>query len=126
MKEEYGYNDRSLPGNVPENCDESEGYYADLTEKDEKENDRAYKTVMDGVPRSRGWSVASMILGILSILLSFIPFTGVVLGTVSIITALISRRNLGYFDGIAIAGIITGAIGSVFGIMSLVIGFLFS
>ena len=126
MKEEYEYNGRSLPGSVPENREESEGYYADLTDNDEKKNDRAYKTVMDGVPRSRGWSVASLVLGILSILLSLIPFAGAVLGTVSVITAIISRRNLGYFDGIAIAGIITGAIGFVFGVMSLIIGFLFS
>ena len=126
MKEEYEYNGRSLPGSVPENSEESEGYYADLTDNDEKKNDRAYKTVMDGVPRSRGWSVASLVLGILSILLSLIPFAGAVLGTVSVITAVISRRNLGYFDGIAIAGIITGAIGFVFGVMSLIIGFLFS
>ena len=47
----------------------SDGSYSGrYTDGDNAERSYAYKTVMDGVPRSRGWSVASMVLGILSVL----------------------------------------------------------
>lgn len=124
MKEEYRYTDRSLPGSVPESAPE-DGYYTDLTEAEEDKS-AGHKTVMDGVPRSRGWSVASMILGILSVILSWIPFAGPILGAAAVLASLFSRRNLGYFDGMAIAGIITGAVGFVFGLTTLLFGFLFS
>ncbi len=82
----------------------------------------AYKTVMDGVPRSRGWSVASLVLGILSILCCCLEYGGLIMGALAVVFAIISRRNLGYFDGMAIAGLVTGIIGAVFGIAMLVLG----
>ena len=82
----------------------------------------AYKTVMDGVPRSRGWSVASLVLGILSIVCCCVEYGGLIMGILAIVFSIISRRNLGYFDGMAIAGLITGMIGAVFGIAMLALG----
>ena len=125
MNEENRYNDKSLPGYVPEQSEDADGYYKDMTDATE-ENKSEYKTVMDGVPRSRGWSLAAVIIGILSVLLSAIPFVGPILGLVAVLTSVISRRHLGYFDGVAIAGIILGAIGFVFGLTSILFALLFT
>ena len=99
-----------------------ESYYGKYTggAGEKEENGYAYKTVMDGVPRSRGWSVASMVLGILSVLCCCITYGGLVMAALAIVFAIVSRRNLGYFDGMAIAGLVLGIIGSVFGIMTIV------
>lgn len=95
-------------------------YYGKYTGGSEEsaggEKGYAYKTVMDGVPRSRGWSVASLVLGILSVLCCCITYGGLIMGVLAIVFAVISRRNLGYFDGMAIAGLVVGIIGTVFGI----------
>ena len=91
------------------------GKYTGGTSDSGEENGYAYKTVMDGVPRSRAWSVASLVLGILSVLCCCVAYGGLVMGVLAIVFAVISRRNLGYFDGMAIAGLVLGIIGTVFG-----------
>ena len=99
-----------------------ESYYGKYTggAGEKEENGYAYKTVMDGVPRSRGWSVASMVLGILSVICCCITYGGLIMGLLAIVFAVVSRRNLGYFDGMAIAGLVLGIIGAVFGIMTII------
>ena len=123
--EDRGYNERSLPGEVSENSD---GYYTDLT-KEEPDN-KGHMTVLDGVPRSRVWSVISLVAAIISVLLfvvcifywvSILPIVSTVMGVAAILFSLLSRRNLGYFDGVAIAGIIIGAMGTVFGASSYIL-----
>ncbi len=97
----------------------SESYYGKYTGgtgNSGEEGSYAYKTVMDGVPRSRGWSVASLVIGILSVLCCCVVYGGLVMGLLAIVFAVISRRNLGYFDGMAIAGLVVGIIGTVFGV----------
>ena len=115
-----------LPGKIADLEEKREEYYKDLTSEEDA------KTVLDGVPRSRGWSVAALILGILAIVLSVIPFFGYlhgifgpIFGFMAVIASLVSGRNLGYFDGIGIAGIILGAIGCVFGATALLFGAFF-
>ena len=117
MNEEY---ENKTNGNEEEKTSESESYYSKYTESANfgTEPQYAYKTVMDGVPRSRGWSVASMVLGILSILCCCLTYGGLIMAVLAIIFAIVSRRNLGYFDGMAIAGLVTGIIGLVFGAMT--------
>lgn len=75
-----------------------------------------YKEVMELKHRSRGWSVASLVLGILSILCCCAPIAGVIMGALSITFAVISRISLGYFDGLSIAGLITSIFGIIFGV----------
>ena len=120
-----GYNERSLPGEVSEN---SEGYYTDRTEEDSESKN--HMTVLDGVPRSRVWSVVSLAVAIASVILSvicisywilFIPIVSAVMGVAAVLFSLLSRRNLGYFDNVSIAGIIIGAMGTVFGVSSYIL-----
>lgn len=67
-------------------------------------------------PHTRAWSVASLVLGIISLLCCCLSWGAAVAGAMAIICAIISRRTLGYFDGLAVAGLITGIIGTVFGV----------
>ena len=79
-----------------------------------------YKEVMELKHRSRGWSVASLVLGIFSILCCCAPIVGVIMGALSITFAVISRISLGYFDGLSIAGLITSIFGIIFGVSMII------
>ena len=61
-----------------------------------------------------------MILGILSLTLFCIPFLSVVLGILALVLGIAAKVKGG--GGMAVAGIVLGAIGTVFGIL-VVIGF---
>ncbi len=71
---------------------------------------------------SRAWSVASITVSIVGLLCCcFVDWLSIVLGTLAVIFAIISRRNIGYFDGISLTGLIVGIFGIVFGVASIVL-----
>ena len=75
-----------------------------------------YEELYDaGAPRSRFLSVASLVLGIISVALSFTGWWVLIIGALAILVSLASRKNLKYFDGMSIAGLILGIFGLVFG-----------
>lgn len=78
-----------------------------------EENEYAYKTVMDGKVKTRTLSVISVALAALSVILCFIEEVGIALGLASIVMAIVSRKNLGYFDKLSLGGLI----GAIFGIV---------
>ena len=114
--------DRNLPGDF---FDKKEEYYTDRTARTKKASEGGeYKTVLDGVPRSRVWSVVALTFGIISMVLAilylplqnaYLPFVAIILGIMAMLTSLVSRRTLGYFDNLALSSIITGVMGIVFG-----------
>lgn len=69
-----------------------------------------------GKPKTMGWSVVSLVSGIISVICCCLGVTGIILGAVAIISSIISRKTLGYFDGLSIAGLILGIFGLVFGV----------
>lgn len=69
--------------------------------------------------RTLVWSVASLVLGILSLLLCPFYYVSLVLAALAVGATVISRRNLGFFDRLAVLGIILGVMGFVFGIFSM-------
>ena len=81
-----------------------------------------YRDVMELRSKSRAWSVASLVLGILSILCCCIWWFGLIAGILSIVFVIVSRKKLGYFDGLSIAGLITSIFGIVFSILIIVVG----
>jgi hypothetical protein len=84
--------------------------------------DYAFQTLMrNGRPKTKGWSVASMVLGIISVICCCGGWCGIILGIGAIILAIVSRKSLGYFDGMSVAGIVLGIFGFVLGI-TLIIG----
>lgn len=115
-------NTGNLPGSASVGKDE---YFADRTQCAENSDEK--KTVLDGVPRSRVWSVIGLIFGILSMVLSIIylplqanavPFIAVGLGVLAMLCAMRSRKNLGYFDNLALSAIVTAVMGIVFGLVN--------
>lgn len=65
-----------------------------------------------------GMATASLVTGIFSIILAyFTGFLGVILGIVAILLGIFSKGNAPVRSGKSIGGIITGAIGLVFGII---------
>ncbi len=87
-------------------------------EKDfeEVKEDFAYKNVLENGKNKRAWSAASLGVGILSLILFFIPAVSIIFGIVSVALAVISRRILGYFENLAIGGLVVGIFGGVFGV----------
>ena len=69
-----------------------------------------------GKPKTYGWSVVSFVCGLISVICCCLGVTGIVLGVVAIIASVVSRKSLGYFDGLSISGLVLGIFGLVFGI----------
>ena len=88
-------------------------------EKDEAEY--AYKTVIEKGTKSRSWSAAALIFGIISILCCYFYTFAIIAGLAAIAFSFISRRNLGYYDNLSIAGIITAIFGVVFSIAMIIV-----
>ena len=68
--------------------------------------------------RSLLWSVISFVLGVLSIAICPLYYVSLVFAIGSVVTSMISRKNLGFFEKYAIFGLILGIMGIVFGISS--------
>ena len=79
-----------------------------------EEKDYAFKAVMTKKENRRTMSIISLVIAVLSLVFLFIPWVALVLSIVAIVVGSISRRNLGYFDRITLAGLIIGIFGFVF------------
>lgn len=93
-------------------------------EKETHENsdgEYAYKAVMDGKVKTRLWSIISLALGILSVAFCFIGWLGIAFSVAALVVAIISRKDLGYFNKITLGGIITSIFGLVFSITMLIL-----
>ncbi|MBO7304536.1 MAG: DUF4190 domain-containing protein [Clostridia bacterium] len=87
--------------------------------------DYAYQTVMrNGRPKTRVWSVFSMVFGILSVVCCCLTYVALVFGILALVFAVVSRTRLGYFDGMAIAGLVLGVFGTVIGFSFAILPFL--
>lgn len=76
-----------------------------------------------GRPKSILWSVVSAVCGILSIFLSVFGWVGLIFGIAAIVFFVLARRTLGYINGWAIAGLLTGIFGTVFSLALIIIAF---
>ena len=88
------------------------------------ENKFAYKTVINGSKNSRLYSVLSVVFAGLSFFLSFLTWIPLIFGALGIVFALISRKNLGYFDNLGLAGLIVGIFGTVFAVFGIIFSLL--
>ncbi len=70
---------------------------------------------MEVKSNKRGFAVASLVLGILSIVCCCLSYAGFVMALLAVIFAAVSKTKMGYFDPLAIAGLVLGIIGLVFG-----------
>ena len=91
-------------------------------EAEENIEEYAYKNVITKNGNTRLFSVISVFFAALSVILSFVPWVGFILGLISIAFSLISRKKLGYFEGFALVGLIVGIFGFVFSFTGIILG----
>ena len=90
------------------------------TENNEKKEEQyAFIGLFKGDKKSRIWSVTSIVMGVISLLLCFLPVLGIIFSVFSVIFTIVSRRVLGYFEGLGILGLIIGVFGFVFSVCSM-------
>ena len=99
-----------------------EAQNASNPETAEKEQEYAYKNVIKDKQHRRTWSVAALVLSVLSVLLTYFSWVGLVLALGAGGCAAMSRKNLGYFDKISLAGIIIAIFGAMFALTGLIFG----
>ena len=110
------YDNRLLPGGT-ENTEEKE-VETDTEVQEDTAQEEYYALPSTLKSRSLIWSMASFVVGVLSILLCPLYYVSLVFAAGSIVTSLVSRRNLGFFEKYAIYGLILGMMGIVCGIFS--------
>ena len=71
--------------------------------------------------RSMLWSILALASGILSILVAQVWVLSIILAIISIGLSVFARLRLGFFDKIAIFGLITAIVGTVFGVFSAIV-----
>ena len=105
------------------NNNEKEFY--DIEENENKEEiveEYAYKNVITKKGNTRLFSLISVCLAALSVIVFLIPWLGLIFGLLSIGFSFISRRKLGYFEGLALVGLIIGIFGFVFSLTGIILG----
>ncbi len=113
QKTDEGEDNESAADKSPMTADAFSGssFYEPTSEVRER-----YDEIFDATkPKTVGFSVASMVLGILSVICCCLGWSGLILGTLAIVFSIVSRKVLGYFDGMSIAGLIVGIFGVCFG-----------
>ena len=88
--------------------------------KEKKEEQYAFIGLFKSDKKSRIWSVTSIIMGVISLLLCFLPVLGIIFSLFAAAFTIMSRRVLGYFEGLGIVGLIIGIFGFVFSICSMI------
>ena len=90
---------------------------------EEHNDDYLFRTVTGtGRRKTYSWSLAAMICGIISVICCT-GYVGIILGILAVVFAGISRKNLGYFDGMSIAGLVLGIIGFVLSVALIIASF---
>ena len=91
------------------------------SEEEIGEQDYAFQTLnRHGRPKTLGWSVASLVMGLVSLFTCSFGWASIVFGVLAIIFAITSRVILGYFDGKCIGGLILGIFGTGFGVAMII------
>ena len=86
---------------------------------EENASDEVYVPA-SGKRATKAWSIAALVLSILSLLCCCFDWLGLGLGVLAIVFSVVSRKSLGYFDGMAVAALVVGIIGAVFGLSSII------
>ena len=124
MKMTYRYSDddeRLLDAATEEEVTDTPADEEDIVERDPLDETEYYDLPSAPEKRSRLWSVISLGCAILSVLLCAVYFVSLPFAIAAIVFAVISRRTLGYFDGLSVAGLILGVVGIVFSSFALVV-----
>lgn len=91
-------------------------------EASEEVSEYTYKNVMKTKQNRRTWSVISIALAVLAVAFLWVCPVSLGMAIASIVCALISRKNLGYFDKLSLAGLFVGIFGIVFSVVGMAFG----
>ena len=86
--------------------------------ENDESSDEYYELPLALKSRSLIWSAISFVAGVLSLAICTFYYVSLVFAVASIVSSLISRKNLGFFERYSIIGLILGIMGIVFGISS--------
>ena len=98
----------------------AEEEYVEVPEESRGEDEVEYYELPEGGSRSMIWSVASLLASLLSVVICPVFYLAIALSVFAVVAALLSRKRFGYFDKMALFGLIVGIFGFVFGIFSMV------
>lgn len=114
------YDDRLIgSGTSDDDEEELDGMAEESEEIKESDPDEEYYELPLAIKsRSLIWSVISFVAGVLSLALCPFYYVSLIFAVGSVVTSMISRRNLGFFEKYAVVGLILGIMGFVFGIFS--------
>ena len=102
-----------LLSQASENANQRQDYH----DADADEVRRAYQqTPSSDKPKTLAYSVTSLVFSVLAIICCCSGFLSALFGVLAIVFAIVSRRHLGYFDSMAIVGLIIGIIGMILGL----------
>ncbi|MBQ7314806.1 MAG: DUF4190 domain-containing protein [Clostridia bacterium] len=90
--------------------------------KKPQENRYTYEAVkLDlGKPKTKAFSIVSLITGIVSLISCCTMVLPVICGVLAIVFAIVAKKHLGYFDTMALLGLIFGIFGFLFGVVILI------
>ena len=107
---------------------------AELAEKEEQVREETVDDILKdqtddsefyAVPNVSGnlvWSVLSLLCAVLSVVLfAFFYIGGIIAAVLAIVLSVVSSRKLGFFDRMALFGLIFGLFGLVFGVFSMIL-----
>ncbi len=75
-------------------------------------------------PKTMAYSVASLLLSLMSLVCCCTGAISMLFGILAVVFAILSRRHLGYFDTMALIGLIVGIVGAVFGAFAFILDLL--
>lgn len=93
----------------------------EIVERDPLDETEYYDLPSAPEKRSRLWSVLSLGCAVLAVVLCAFYYVALPFAVAAIVFAVISRRTLGYFDGLSVTGLILGVVGIVFSSFTLVV-----
>ena len=113
--------DRLLDGVTEDGAKDEIREDEEIVERDPLDETEYYDLPSAPEKRSRLWSVLSLGCAVLSILLCALYYVALPFAVAAIVFSVISRRTLGYFDGLSVGGLILGVVGIVFSSFALVV-----
>lgn len=87
------------------------------------DNNQGFNQVPQQPQGSAGLSIASMVLGICSIVLCCLGYLAIIMAIIGLVLGIVSLKGQKPGRGMAIAGIVTSSIGLVLLVVLLIIGF---
>ncbi len=108
-----GAEDEDEERNIPDHADEDEPIPEDNSSE-------CYELPKAPESRTMLWSVTSLVLSVLSVLLCPFFYVSIPLALIGVGFSMYSKYRLGFFDRVCICGLIIGLIGTVLGIFCLV------